>query len=138
MMIDNRDETLALQEAYANIYNEIVRSECFFSVTHTLNERSEDWLPEEETRIALMSRLERELGEQYRELGAFSLEEALRQYFSPDLTSKFLTNKSDEELRRIREWVIYTRQAKGLKNRAGFLRSRLESDEFAPVLEKTT
>ncbi len=110
----------------------------FLFITHALNKGPEDWLPEEETRIALMSRLERELGEQYGELGAFSLEEALRQYFSPDLTSKFLTNESDEELRRIREWVIYTRQAKGLKNSAGFLRSRLERDEFAPVLEKTT
>ncbi len=85
-----------------------------------------------------MSRVERKLGEQYRKLGAFSLEEALRQYFSPDLTSKFLTNKSAKELSRIRKWLIYTRQAKGLKNPAGFLRSRLESDEFAPVLEKTT
>jgi hypothetical protein len=62
----------------------------------------------------------------------------LRQYLSPELTANFLTGKSDEELHSIREWVNYTRQAKGLKNPAGFLRSRLESGEFAPVLEKIT
>ena len=114
------------------------RTEYFFSVAHPLGEGPEEWLPEEEVRIALLDRLEQELGEQYRELGAFSLEEALRRYFSPDLAADFGTDKSDEELQRIRAWVSYTRQAKGLKNPAGFLRSRLESSEIAPILERTT
>jgi len=42
MMIDNRDETLALQEAYANIYNEIVKAGRIFVVTHYFRRK---WLP---------------------------------------------------------------------------------------------
>lgn len=109
------------------------RTECFFSVAHALGEGpAEDWLPEEEARLILLNRLERELSEQYRQLGAFSLAEALRQYFSPDLAAGFVTGQPDEELGRVREWLIYTRRAKGLKNPAGFLRSRLESGELPP------
>ena len=115
-----------------------VRTDCFFSVDHALGEGANEWLPEEEARIALMSRLEEELGGEYRQLGAFSLEEALRQYFSPELAEKFLAGKSDYEMQRIREWVIYTRQAKSLKNPAGFLRSRLESNDFPPDSEEIT
>jgi hypothetical protein len=114
------------------------RTDCFFSVAHALGEGPEEWLPEEEARIALMNRLEQELGEQYQQLGAFSLEEAMRQYFSPDLVASFVTGKAPEELQRVREWVIYTRQTRGLKNPAGFLRSRLESDETPPDFEPTT
>ena len=108
------------------------RTDCFFSVAHARGEGSEAWLPEEETRIATMSRLERELGEMYEQLGAFSLAEALRRYFSPDLAASFLAGQPPEELQRIQEWVIYTRRAGSLKNPAGFLRSRLESDESPP------
>jgi hypothetical protein len=109
------------------------RTECFFSVAHALGEGPvKDWLPEEEARLILLNRLERDLGELYRQLGAFSLVEALRQYFSPDLAANFVTDQPDEELERIREWLIYTRRAKGLKNPAGFLRTRLESGELPP------
>ncbi len=114
------------------------RTDCFFSVAHAFNEGSEEWLPEEEARIALMNRLERELGEQYRQLGAFSLEEALRHYFSPDLAANFVADKSPEEHQRIRAWVIYTRQAGSLKNPAGFLRSRLESGDLPPESDELT
>ena len=83
-----------------------------------------------------MSRLEQELAKEYRQLGAFSLEEALRQYFSPELATHFLAEKPDSEWQRIREWVIYTRQAKSLKNPAGFLRSRLESNDLPPEFRR--
>jgi hypothetical protein len=108
------------------------RTDCFFSVAHARGEGSDEWLPEEEARIAAMSRLERELGESYEQLGAFSLAEALRRYFSPELAASFLAGQSPEELQRIQAWVIYTRRAGSLKNPAGFLRSRLESGEFPP------
>ena len=112
------------------------RTECFFSVAHALGEGpAEDWLPEEEARLALMNRLERELSERYRQLGAFSLEEGLRQYFSPDLAASFMADQAEAEQQRVQAWLIYTRQAKSLKNPAGFLRSRLESDEFPPDLD---
>jgi hypothetical protein len=101
-------------------------------VAHARGEGNDEWLPEEEARIAAMSRLERELGETYEQLGAFSLAEALRHYFSPDLTASFLADQPAEELQRIHNWLIYTRRAGSLKNPAGFLRSRLESGESPP------
>lgn len=114
------------------------RTECFFSVQDALGEGPDDWLPEEQERIHQMRRLEQELGEQYRQLGAFSLEEALRRYFNPDLVAKFLAGKPEAELQRIRGWVAYTRQATTLKNPGGFLRTRLESGEMPPDLDEIT
>ncbi|HEX9923329.1 MAG TPA: hypothetical protein VGD99_11770, partial [Anaerolineae bacterium] len=114
------------------------RTECFFSVADALDEVPEDWLPEEQARIHLMQRLERELGETYRRLDAFSLEEALNRYFNPTLLAGFLTDQSTEELERIESWLIYTRQAKSLKNPGGFLRSRIESGEWPPEMEPST
>lgn len=108
------------------------RTECFYSTLHALNEGPDHWLPEEEKRIKLMRQLEYQLSEQFQQLGDFSLEEALLHYFSPQLTAEILKDKSDTELQRIQNWVIYTRQAKSLKNPAGFLRSRLNSDESPP------
>lgn len=112
--------------------SEQTRTECFYSVVDALGEGPADWLPEEQERIHLQRRLERELGEQYRQLGAFSLEEALRHYFNPDLAAKFINDASEAELDRIRGWIVYTRQATTLKNPGGFLRSRLESGELPP------
>jgi AraC-like DNA-binding protein len=114
------------------------RTECFFSVADALDEVPEDWLPEEQARIHLMQRLERELGETYRRLDAFSLEEALSRYFNPSLLADFLTDQSPEGLERIESWLIYTRQAKSLKNPGGFLRSRIESSEWPPEMEPST
>ena len=51
---------------------------------------------------------------------------------------EFLAERPAEELDRIRAWVIYTRQAGSLKNPAGFLRSRLESDESPPDPDEIT
>lgn len=167
MMIDNRDETLALQEAHTNIYNEIVKPDRIFVASQYFRRK---WLPLLGSSLAWVIIVLRQHCYWSRETGdkrdwcLISQEELakeagisvatlkrllkhdhadkfiidLRNYFSPELTANFLTGKSDEELRRIREWLIYTRQAKGQKNPAGFLRFRLESDVFAPVLEKTT
>jgi hypothetical protein len=114
------------------------RTECFFSVADALDEVPEDWLPEEQARIHMMQRLERELGETYRRFNAFSLEEALSRYFNPSLLADFLTDQSPEDLERIESWLIYTRQAKSLKNPGGFLRSRIESGEWPPEMEPST
>lgn len=112
--------------------SEQTRTECFYSVLDALGEGPEDWLPAEQERIQHMRRLEEELGDIYRHLGAFSLEEALRRYFNPELIAKLLADPSEAELARIQGWVVYTRQATTLKNPGGFLRSRLESTELPP------
>jgi hypothetical protein len=108
------------------------QTECFYSVQHALGEGGEDWLPEEQERIDCMSRLECDLSKLYERLGGFSLEEALRQYFSPQFTANILEEKTEMELERIAGWVAYTRKAKGLNTPAGFLRTRIESDEQPP------
>jgi hypothetical protein len=112
---------------------DLTRTECYFSVLHALDEAPQDWLPEEQERVQRMSQLAQEIGDLYEQLGAFTLEEALQQYFSSDLAAKFIANTSDTELQRIRAWLVYTRKAKGLKTPSGFLRSRLESGEYPPT-----
>lgn len=108
------------------------RTECYYSVAHALGEGGEEWTEEEEARIERMARLERELQGRYERLGAFSLEEALQRYFSPQFTAQILEGKGAEELERIEGWVAYTRSAKGLVNPGGFLRTKIESDEEPP------
>jgi hypothetical protein len=111
------------------------RTECFYSIPDALGEAPQQWLPEEQTRIAQVQRLEDELSQQYQVLGAFGLEEALRQYFSSKLADRFLAAaQTPAERQRIEAWISYTRQTKSLKNPSGFLRNRLESGEQPPVM----
>jgi len=111
-------------------------TECFYSVQHALGVGGDDWLPEEQERIDRLRALERDLGDRYKRLGAPALEEALQQYFSARLAAEFLAGSDPAERERIEDWVAYTRQAKGLENPAGFLRSRIESTEEAPPLPR--
>jgi hypothetical protein len=108
------------------------RSEAFFSTQHALGEGPDDWLPEEEARMDLRARLERELRPVFESLGAFSLEAALGQHFSTQLAAEFVSDKPAAELERIAGWVAYTRRAKNLHSPAGFLRTKIESDEYPP------
>jgi hypothetical protein len=119
----------------AGVYDELhlytCRSEVFYSIVHALGEGDEQWTEEETRKIRERERLERELGERWNRLGAFSLGEALHKYFSSDLVARFLNN-TPEELERIETWLAHTRHAHGLKNPAGFLRSKIESGDQAP------
>jgi hypothetical protein len=108
------------------------RLEVYYSVEHALGDGSDEWTPEEQARIARRNRLHRELEATYRRLGAFTLEEALQWYFSPQLAARILADKPEIERERIEGWVAYTRQAKGLNNPGGFLRTKIESEETAP------
>jgi hypothetical protein len=108
------------------------RTEVFFSAEHALGEGPEGWLPEEEARMNLRSRLDRELRPVFESLGAFSLEAALCQHFSHQLAAEFVRDKPAAELERIAGWVAYTRQAKNLHSPAGFLRTKIESNEYPP------
>lgn len=110
-------------------------TECFYSVSHALGEGPEDWLPDEKARLERQQRLAQTLGERYLRLGAFSLEEALQRYFTPQLAAQLLAGKSPAERDQIAAWVAYTRRASGLTNAAGFLRSRIEGGEQPPALK---
>lgn len=108
------------------------RREVYYSVEHALGRGGDEWTEEERQKIQKRNELERKLGERFNRLGGFSLEEALQQYFSPELTTRFLAGQAEGELGRIEGWVTYTRQAEGLTNPGGFLRSKIESGEHLP------
>jgi len=117
---------------YDRYLMESTRRKVYYSVEHALGEGGDEWTEEELSKIGERERLEGELGERYNRLGAFSLEEALGQYFSPQFTARILEGRSPADLERIEGWVVYTRRAEGLKSPSGFLRSRIESDEQPP------
>jgi hypothetical protein len=117
------------------LLNNAARTECYYSIDHALGDESEEWQPAELARIEAMEKLEQDLSSTYQRLAAFSLEEALTHYFEPKLVKTMITGISTEEVARLENWVAYTRRTKGLKNPAGFLRSRIENGEMPPVFE---
>gem|GEM_PF-3752785 len=56
----------------------------------------------------------------------------MQEYFTPGLVARILEGRSASERERIEGWVAYTRQAPGLRNPAGFLRTKIEGAETAP------
>jgi hypothetical protein len=109
-----------------------VASECFYSVAQFLG-TGDEWTEPEELKRAYHSALRRELERTYAELGAFSVEEALAEYFSGDLVARYLRD-DPEERERLAGWLRYVRgaQGAGLDNPAGFLRTRIESGQWPP------
>lgn len=108
------------------------RTQCYYSVSHALGEGGDAWSPEEEQKLALEHRLIDELKVAYRRLGAFSLEDGLSVYFSPQLVATLLQDRTPVDRQRIEDWLAYVRQNQNLKNPAGFLRTRIEGDEYPP------
>ena len=113
----------------------VTETEVLYSALHALGEGGEEWLPEELARIELRRQIEHELKRDWELLGAFSLEEALVGYFSPDLVQKFLADMPELERARIAGWVAYTRQAPNLRSPSGFLRTKIESKAEPPTLQ---
>lgn len=113
----------------------VTETEVLYSVLHALGEGGEEWLPEELARIELRRQIEDELKRDWELLGAFSLEEALVGYFSPDLVQKFVADMPELERARIAGWVAYTRQAPNLRSPSGFLRTKIESKAEPPTLQ---
>jgi len=110
------------------------RANVYFSVEDALGEGPDDWTEEELARIKRKSILERQLAQRYRKWGAFTLEGALQQYFTPEFTVELLTHRDSQELQRIENWVAYVRCQKNLTSPAGFLRTKIESGEAPPAL----
>ncbi len=110
-----------------------VNTECYYSAEQFLGVGDETWTEEEERKRAYHSALRRDLESVHRELGAFTIEEALAAYFTADLVARFRSEDPDE-LQRLRGWLGYVRgeAGKGLENPAGFLRSRIESKQWPP------
>jgi hypothetical protein len=108
-------------------------TEAYFSPDHFLGRGGEEWTPEERRKHEAFVRLRRDLAELHRDIGAVTLDEALAQYFTADLVERF-SSDDPVELQRVRGWLRYVRvdSAKSLLNPAGFLRSRLESDQWPP------
>lgn len=113
--------------------NPLYRAEIYYSVEHALGEGGDDWTEEELGKIRWKATLERQLAERYGRLGAFSLEEALRHYFTPGFTTEILQGKPESEMERIEAWIAYVREQQNLHNPAGFLRTKIESGETPPI-----
>jgi len=113
-------------------YDVPVHTECFFSPDHFLGVPG-DWTPDEERRQDRCNMRYEELKATFREVGAFSLEEALAHYFTADLVARYV-DAPDDERRRVARWVAYVRgeAGAGITNPAGFLRTRVESDHWPP------
>ncbi len=110
-----------------------VSTDCFYSAEQFLGVGGEEWTAAEEGKRAYHGALRRDLEMVYRELGAFSLEDALASYFTGDLVARFRSD-DPEEIQRLRGWLTYVRgdAGKGIEQPAGFLRSRIESRQLAP------
>ncbi len=106
---------------------------CFYSAEHLLGLGGDDWTPEEERKRAVHGVLRRELESLYKEIGAFSLDEALSLYFTADIVARYHSDEPGEQ-QRLRGWLRYVRSdaGQGLENPAGFLRSRIESGQWPP------
>jgi hypothetical protein len=122
------NDILATQDSYLP-----VRTEVYYSVEHLLGEGGDEWTPDEEGRIGRHKALRAELDVLYKDIGAFSFEEALGQYFTADLVQRFRSNDPSER-QRVLGWLRHVRSdaGAGLTNPAGFLRTRIESGQWSP------
>jgi hypothetical protein len=102
-----------------------------FSVDHALKIGGTEWTPEERERIGKMDAAERRLGAVFERLGGFDLADALGRYFSTNLAQQYAARTDTE---RVEAWLVYTRrQEEKLKNPPGFLRSKLDGNEYPPT-----
>lgn len=122
------NDILASQDSYAPVWTDV-----YYSIAHLLGEGGEEWTPDEERRIERQKALRAELDALYKDIGAFSLEEALGHYFTSELIGRFASSNPSER-QRVTGWLRYVRGDAGasLTSPAGFLRTRLESGQWAP------
>ena len=123
------NDILATRDSYVP-----VRTEVYYSVGHLLGEGGDEWTPEEERKIERHNTLVAELDALYRDIAAFSLEEALGQYFTGDLVRRY-AGGDQHSRKRVYGWLRYVHSEAGasLTNPAGFLRTRLASGQWAPL-----
>ena len=127
--------TLVQQDIEATQHNYGLRisTECYYSASQFLGTGGEEWTLEEERKREYHLALRREMENLYGDIGAFSIDEGLAQYFTADLVARFRSDNPDEQQRQ-RRWLRYIRSEAGnnLQNPAGFLRTRLESGQWPP------
>jgi hypothetical protein len=112
-----------------------VSTDTYYSADQFLGKGGEQWTAEEERKRSFHSAVRRQLEETYRAIGSFTLSEALGQYFTDDLIAAFMSMYGGpDEAERIHCWLVYVRSqaGQGIDNAAGFLRSRIESGQWAP------
>lgn len=122
------NDILASQDSYVPVWTEV-----YYSIEHLLGEGGDEWTPDEARRIERQKALRAELETLYKDIGAFTVEEALGHYFTTDLVQRFASGNPSER-QRVIGWLRYVRGDAGasLTSPAGFLRTRLESGQWAP------
>jgi hypothetical protein len=127
--------TLVRQDIEATLRNYGLRitTDCYYSANQFLGIGGEEWTSEEERKREYHLTLRQETESLYNDIGAFSIDEGLAQYFTADLVARFHSDNPDEQHRQ-RGWLRYIRSEAGnnLQNPAGFLRTRLESGQWPP------
>jgi hypothetical protein len=114
----------------ANVYC-VTWTEPFLSVEHILG-IGDDWTDAEREKHARLVAAQQEAQSLMREIGAPSIEDALREYFDDGLVPRYLSDDAAEALR-VRGWLGYVHRASAsLMNPGGFLRSRLDSCRWPP------
>ena len=128
-----RDVVQADIEATERNWGLRVATECYYSAQHFLGTGGDTWTAEEDDKQAYHSALRRDLEALYKDIGAFSVDDALATYFTADLVARMHTDDPDE-LQRQRGWLRYVRSEEGrtLQSPAGFLRTRLEAGQWPP------
>jgi hypothetical protein len=123
-----RNDILATRSSYLP-----VNTDAYYSVEHFLGIGGDDWTAEEKRKMEQRAGLRAEYEALHRDIGAFSLEEALGQYFASDLVRRFASCEASER-KRVFGWLryIHGKAGEGLTNPAGFLRTRLESAQWPP------
>jgi hypothetical protein len=123
-----RNDILATQSSYLPI-----DTEAYYTVEHFLGIGGDDWTAEEKLKMQQRAVLRAEYEAIYRDIGAFSLEEALAQYFTSDLVRRYASCETSDR-KRVFGWLRYIHgvAGKALTNPAGFLRTRLESAQWPP------
>lgn len=122
------DDIRATRDSYVPVW-----TDAYYSVAHFLDEEGQEWTPDEERKIARHNELRAELDAIYKSIGACSLEEALARYFTEDLVRRYASDDARER-ERVQGWLRYVHDDAGasLTSPAGFLRTRLESAQWAP------
>ncbi len=122
------NDILATRDSYVPVWTDV-----YYSAVHFLGVGGDEWTPEEERKTARHSTLRAELDALYKDIGAFSLEEALGQYFTEDLIRRY-AGGDQRDRERVQGWLRYVRgdAAASLTNAGGFLRTRIESAQWAP------
>lgn len=109
-------------------------STCYYTIDQVFGEATEPSETIARRKQEVRTRTEQRLKTTYREIGAYSVREALARYFTASIAEGLCPAEDTTDEQRVYDWLRYVQgdQGRGIENPAGYLRSRLSSGEWAP------